>query len=103
VRCLINPDSTLGKAVGMQRQDYYSVTAWRDDQYARSMFIRLRDAKDGHTTAVSPDGSRIVDYDEAGTDVSFTVIDKSTGLNVLFSMDEVDQGSSLLAELGWDV
>lgn len=103
VRCLINPDSTLGKAVGMQRQDYYSVTAWRDDQYARSMFIRLRDAKDGHTTAVSPDGSRIVDYDEAETDVSFTFIDKSTGLNVRFSMDEVDQGSSLLAELGWDV
>lgn len=101
VRCLISPDSSLGKAIGMERTDYEAVTAWRDDQYARSNFIRLRDNKtDGHTKIVSADGNRIIDFDPDETYyVYFTVIDRSTGAILEFSMDTVDQGMTLLTEL----
>ncbi|NLV78452.1 MAG: Hsp70 family protein, partial [Rhodococcus sp.] len=101
VRCLISPDSSLGKAIGMERTDYQSVTAWRDDQYARSNFIRLRDNKsDGHTKIVSADGNRIIDFDPDETYyVYFTVIDRSTGAILQFSMDTVDLGMTFLTEL----
>ncbi len=103
VRCLLNPDSTLGKAIGIDRHDYTAVTAWRDDQYARSTFIRLRDAKDGHTTVISDDGTRLVDADDsAGNYVRYTVIDRSTGLIVTFSMDNVEVATAFLTELGWN-
>lgn len=61
VRCLVNPDSSLGEAIGMGQHDYEAVSAWRDDQYARSNFIRLRDSNDGNTKIVSPDTNRIID------------------------------------------
>jgi len=103
VRCLLNPDSAVGKTIGMERHDYTSITAWRDDQYARSTFIRLRDATDGHTTVLSEDGTRLVDADDSsGSGVRYTVIDRSTGLIATFSMDSVEVGAAFLAEVGWD-
>ncbi len=102
LQCNLNADSTLGKAIGMQRYEYVSVTAWRDDQYARSNFIRLRDATDGTTTTISGDSSRLVNYDDSvNTSVRYTVIDRSTGLNATFRMNSVETGTTFLTELGW--
>lgn len=99
VRCLVNPDSSLGKAIGMDQHDYEAVTAWRDDQYARSNFIRLRDSNDGNTKIVSSDNNRIIDQGQDGT--YFTAIDRSTGLLVQFSADSIEQGMTLLTEIGF--
>lgn len=99
IRCLVNPDSSLGRAIGMEKNDYESVTAWRDDQYARSNFIRLRDSNDGNTKIVSPDNNRIIDQGRDGT--YFTAIDRSTGLLIQFSTDSADQGMTLLTEIGF--
>ena len=102
VRCLINRNSSLGKTLGMEQSDYEAVRAFRDDQYARSNFIRTRDAKNDNVTLVSSDGNRIVDYDpQDGGSVYFTVIDRSTGLVATFS-SELERGKTLLTELGWD-
>ncbi len=102
VRCQISPNSNLGKALGMEPSDYESVSAYRDDQYARSNFIRLRDAKSDNTRIVSADGTRIADYDHPpGGNSYFTVIDKSTGLVAQFSTT-TERGEALLAELGWN-
>ncbi|MGA4692436.1 Hsp70 family protein [Rhodococcus sp. AB351] len=102
VRCQISPNSNLGKALGMEPTDYESVSAYRDDQYARSNFIRLRDAKNDNTRIVSADGTRIADYDHPpGGNSYFTVIDKSTGLVAQFSTT-TERGEALLAELGWN-
>ncbi|WP_326603532.1 Hsp70 family protein [Rhodococcus sp. PD04] len=102
LRCDLNADSTLGKAIGMQRYEYVSVTAWRDDQYARLNFIRLRDTTDGTTTTVSGDSRRLVNYDDSvNTSVRYTVIDRSTGLNATFRMNSVETGTTFLTELGW--
>jgi len=102
LQCNLNADSTLGKAIGMQRYEYVSVTAWRDDQYARLNFIRLRDTTDGTTTTISGDSSRLVNYDDSvNTSVRYTVIDRSTGLNATFRMNSVETGTTFLTELGW--
>ncbi|WP_350246609.1 Hsp70 family protein [Rhodococcus sp. D-6] len=102
LQCNLNADSTLGKAIGMQRYEYVSVTAWRDDQYARLNFIRLRDTTDGTTTTVSGDSRRLVNYDDSvNTSVRYTVIDRSTGLNATFRMNSVETGTTFLTELGW--
>lgn len=86
----------------MERYEYVSVTAWRDDQYARSNFIRLRDTTDGTTTTVSGDSRRLVNYDDSvNTSVRYTVIDRSTGLNATFRMNSVETGTTFLTELGW--
>ncbi len=99
VRCLVNPDSSLGEAIGMGQHDYEAVSAWRDDQYARSNFIRLRDSNDGNTKIVSPDTNRIIDQGQDGT--YFTAIDRSTGLLIQFSADSAEQGMTLLTEIGF--
>lgn len=100
VRCLVSRDSSLGKAIGMEQDDYESVTAWRDDQLARSKFIQLRDAKNDNVTEISSDENIIVDYDPEQQFVFFNVVDKRTGLVAHFSSD-LDTGLSLLTELGW--
>ncbi|WP_245687810.1 Hsp70 family protein, partial [Rhodococcus phenolicus] len=102
VRCLVNVNSNLGKAVGMEANEYLGVTAWRDDEYARSHLIQLRDNKTGaYTTITSPDGSRIVGYDPSGPYVMFDVVDRSRGLIVQFSTETAEQGLALLKELGY--
>lgn len=102
VRCLVNVNSNLGKAVGMEANEYLGVTAWRDDEYARSHLIQLRDNKTGaYTTITSPDGSRIVGYDPSGPYVMFDVVDRSRGLIVQFSTETAEQGLTLLKELGY--
>ncbi|MEE2061342.1 Hsp70 family protein [Rhodococcus artemisiae] len=97
VRCLINPNSSLGRSMGMEQNDYAAVTAWRDDQYARSTFIRTRDTDNGNTVVESTDGTRIVDQGNDGT--YFTAIDRSTGLLMQFSSESSEQGMTLLTEI----
>uniref|UniRef100_UPI003B676A41 Hsp70 family protein n=1 Tax=Rhodococcus sp. O3 TaxID=3404919 RepID=UPI003B676A41 len=102
VRCLINVNSNLGKTIGMKANEYLGVTAWRDDQYARSHLIQLRDNKTAtYTTIDSPDGNRIVGYDPNSSTVIFEVVDKSRGLLMQFSAKSADQGLALLKELGY--
>ncbi|WP_324256245.1 AMP-binding enzyme [Rhodococcus sp. RDE2] len=102
LQCNLNADSALGKTIGMERYEYVSVTAWRDDQYARPNFIRLRDTTDGTTTTISDDSTRLVNYDDSvNTSVHYTVIDRSTGLNATFRMNSVAAGTTFLTELGW--
>ncbi|MFD6896207.1 Hsp70 family protein [Rhodococcus sp. NPDC060086] len=99
VRCRVDPDSSLGQAIGMESVDYEAVTSWRDDQYARSNFIRLRDSKDGNIKIVSSDENRIIDHGADGT--YFTAVDRSTGLLMQFSTDSAEQGMTLLTEIGF--
>ena len=102
VRCLINVNSNLGKTIGMKANEYLGVTAWRDDRYARSHLIELRDNKTGtYTTIESPDGNRIVGYIPNSSTVIFEVVDKSRGLLMQFSTKTADQGLALLKELGY--
>ncbi|MFZ2527344.1 MAG: Hsp70 family protein, partial [Rhodococcus sp. (in: high G+C Gram-positive bacteria)] len=102
VRCLINVNSGLGKAIGMEPSDYLGVTAWRDDKYARSHLIELRDnMTDDSTTITSPEGNRVVRYTTNGSVTSFELVDTSRGLLVEFPSRTVDQGTALLKELGY--
>jgi len=103
VDCDIDPASSLGKTIGMGEHDYVTVSAYRDDQYARSTLIRMRDKPiTGYTSVLSEDGNRIIEYQPSDPYTSFfNGIDKTKGLVISFSIAPVDKGLTLLRELGF--
>ena len=88
--------------IGLDDHDDLWVTAWRDDQYARSNFIKYRDRPySGYESRVTASGDRIIHYSTDDTySTSFEAIDKSTGLVITFNVDTVDQGVTAATELG---
>ncbi|MFD6677217.1 Hsp70 family protein, partial [Rhodococcus zopfii] len=103
LRCVVTADSSVGKAMGLADGDDQWVTAWRDDQYARSNFIRYRDRTlPGYESRATSSGDRIVNYSTDDTYSSgFETVDRSTGLVLTFSVDSLDQGFTLSTELGF--
>ena len=103
LRCVVTADSSVGKAMRLAEDDDQWVTAWRDDQYARSNFIRYRDRTlSGYASRVHSLGDRIVNYATDDTYSSgFETIDRKTGLILTYSVDTVEQGLTLATELGF--
>ncbi|MEZ5151659.1 Hsp70 family protein [Rhodococcus zopfii] len=103
INCDIDPDSSLGKAVGVGENDYLTVSAYRDDQYARSTLIRMRDQPiSGYISLLSEDGNRVIEYQPSDPYTSFfNGIDKSKGLVISFSVAPADKGLALMRELGF--
>ncbi|MFZ2527471.1 MAG: Hsp70 family protein, partial [Rhodococcus sp. (in: high G+C Gram-positive bacteria)] len=103
MRCVVTSDSSVGKAMGLAEDDDQWVTAWRDDQYARSNFIRYRDRPyTGYGSVLTSSGDRIVSYNKDESYSSgFEAIDKTTGLVLTFSADSIEQGFTLSTELGF--
>ncbi|MGW0022622.1 Hsp70 family protein, partial [Rhodococcus sp. NPDC003382] len=103
LRCVVTADSSVGKAMRLAEDDDQWVTAWRDDQYARSNFIRYRDRTlSGYASRVHSSGDRIVNYATDDTYSSgFETIDRKTGLILTYSVDTVEQGLTLATELGF--
>ncbi len=87
----------------MGENDYLTVSAYRDDQYARSTLIRMRDQPiSGYISLLSEDGNRVIEYQPSDPYTSFfNGIDKSKGLVISFSVAPADKGLALMRELGF--
>ncbi|WP_068166161.1 Hsp70 family protein, partial [Rhodococcus phenolicus] len=103
VDCDIDPGSSLGKAIGLEEHDYVTVSAYRDDQYARSTLIRMRDRPiPDYVAVLSEDGNRVIEYQPSDPHTSFfNGIDRSKGLVISFAVAPVDKGLTLMRELGF--
>ena len=103
VDCDIDPSSSLGKAIGLGEHEYVTVSAYRDDQYARSTLIRMRDRPiPDYMSVLSEDGNRVIEYEPSDPYTSFfNGIDKSKGLVISFAVKPVDKGLTLMRELGF--